>query len=311
MINQIKGLHHISSLASHAQINNRFFTHDLGIRRVKKTVNFDSPEMYHLYYGDRTGTPGTIMTYFPMPHIVRGKRGAGEVGHTVFAVPKGALDFWRIRLSKLGVAGLKDDSSFGEARLNFQGPDGDDFALAEVEDDPRQPWTGSDVPTSAGILGFHSAQLRLRDDGATVELLKLMGYQEAGRQDNQIRMVLEGGNGANFIDIQTLPAGTAARQGAGSVHHLAFAVPDRATQLELRKALVDTGYDVTPPIDRDYFWATYFRTPGGVLFEIATSEAPGFDRDEDLAHLGQGLMLPRRHEHLRPRLMKQLEQIGE
>lgn len=309
MLNNIQGLHHVTSLASDAQANNRFFTQELGLRRVKKTVNFDAPDVYHLYYGDQTGTPGTVMTYFPFPHAARGRRGAGEVGLTAFSVPKGALDWWQDRLSAHGTDGLSRSSSFGQERLNFSGPDGDSFALVEVDGDARDPWTGGDVPAETAIRGFHSAALRLRDGGATAELLRFMGYQPLDRQGATTRFIREGGNEANVIDLETLPDADAARQGAGSVHHLAFAVKDRAAQAEVRKALLDTGWQVTPPIDRDYFWAIYFRTPGGVLFEVATNE-PGFDRDEDTAHLGQALKLPRQHEHLRSRLERQLDPIG-
>lgn len=308
MIHQIQGLHHVTSLASDARTNNRFFTNALGLRRVKKTVNFDAPEVYHLYYGDRQGTPGTVMTYFPFPHAPRGKRGAGEVGVTGFAVPQGALPYWQERLQRMGTAGLSRSTLFGQERLGFQGPDGDDFALIEVKDDTRAPWDGSDVPAEVAIRGFHSAQLRLRDEGATAELLAFMGYHKLDRQGGMTRLIRDGGNGADVIDLETLPGATAARQGAGSVHHLAFAVPDRAAQLDVRKALMDTGHQVTPVIDRDYFWAIYFRTPGGVLFEIATNE-PGFDRDEDTAHLGEALKLPRQHEHLRARLEQHLQPI--
>ena len=150
--------------------------------------------------------------------------------------------------------------------------------------------------------------MRLADEGATAELLKFMGYQELDRQDGVLRLSMPGGNGADVIDIETVPNISGARLGAGSVHHIAFAVENRQTQLEVRKALLDTGYQVTPVIDRDYFWAIYFRTPGGVLFEIATNE-PGFDRDEDTAHLGEALKLPTQHEHLRATLEQHLEPL--
>ena len=308
MLDQIKGLHHVTSMAADAQENSDFFTKTLGLRRVKKTVNFDAPDVYHLYYGDEVGTPGSVMTYFPFPHIARGKPGIGEVGRTAFAVPTGALGYWKKRLSQLGVTGLAEEESFGEKRLNFRGPDGDGFALVEVEDDARTAWTGGDVGAAEGILGFRGASMRLRDGGATAELLKFMGYQEDDRQGDLIRYRMEHGNGADIIDLEVLPGAPVARQGAGSVHHIAFAVEDRARQLEVRKALMDTGYQVTPVIDRDYFWAIYFRTPGGVLFEVATNE-PGFDRDEDTAHLGEALKLPTQHEHLRAAIEQHLPEI--
>jgi len=308
MLKQIKGLHHVTSLASSAQANNAFFTDALGLRRVKKTVNFDAPDVYHLYYGDETGTPGSVMTYFPFPQAARGRPGAGEVGTTSFTVPTGSLDAWSTRLSEKGATDLGTDSRFGENRLLFKGPDGDAFALVEGEDD-RAPWTGNGVSEGMAIRGFHSADMRLQDDGASAELLKFMGYDEVDRDGNITRFVVPGGNEANVIDIETIPSAGYAAQGAGSVHHIAFAVENRARQLEVREALMDTGYQVTPVIDRDYFWAIYFRTPGGVLFEIATNE-PGFDVDEDTAHLGESLRLPSQHEHLRARLEKHLEPLA-
>lgn len=308
MLNQIKGLHHVTSMADDAFTNNQFFTKTLGMRRVKKTVNFDSPDVYHLYYGDEAGTPGTVMTYFPFPQMPRGRAGTGEVGTTVFSVPEGSLGFWRERLSSLGVTGLKDEQTFGEKRLNFAGPDGDGFALVEVRDDPRAPWAEGGVSQDHAIRGFHSAAMRLRDEGATAELLKFMGYEELDRKDGVTRLVMPNGNGAGLIDLETMPNVNRAAQGAGSVHHIAFAVDNREKQLEVRKALMDTGYQVTPVIDRDYFWAIYFRTPGGVLFEIATNE-PGFNRDEDLAHLGEALKLPQQHKHLRPVLESHLQKL--
>ena len=298
MLTQIQGLHHVTSIASGAQENSDFFTKVLGLRRVKKTENFDAPQVYHLYYGDETGSPGTVMTYFPFPRSRRGRPGAGEVSVTAFAVPKGALPWWAERFATFGIKGVKPETRMGENRLRFDGPDGDGFALVAVDTDSRTPWTGHGVPADVAIRGFHSTDMRLQDRGATAELLRFMGYTEADKQGNLTRFVREGGNDANRIDIETLPMAMPSEQGAGSVHHIAFAVADRAAQLDVRKGLMDTGWQVTPVIDRDYFWAIYFRTPGGVLFEIATNE-PGFDRDEDTATLGQALKLPAQHEHLR------------
>lgn len=307
MLTEIRGLHHVTSMAADAQENSDFFTKILGLRRVKKTVNFDAPDVYHLYYGDETGSAGTVMTYFPFPHIRRGRPGTGEVSETLFAVPRGSLGYWKDHFTAQGVGGLQDDERFGEKRLRFRGPDGDGFALVEVADDPRAPFAGGPVPADEGVHGFRGVSLRLRDAGATAELLRFMGYEKAGTQGATTRFAIDG-NGANFIDVETVAGSEPARQGAGSVHHVAFAVENRAAQLGVRKALMDTGYNVTPVIDRDYFWAIYFRTPGGVLFEIATNE-PGFDRDEDTAHLGEALKLPTQHAHLRPQLERLLPPI--
>ncbi|MBX3597476.1 MAG: VOC family protein [Rhizobiaceae bacterium] len=307
MLNQIKGLHHVTSMASDARRNNQFFTDTLGLRRVKQTVNFDAPDVYHLYYGDAVGTPGSVMTYFPFPNIGRARRGVGEVGTTAFAVPKGSLDYWAQRLTERGVAHLNRDERFGQARLKFEGPDNDAFALVETDDD-REPWTGAHISANEAIRGFHSVSMRLRNDGPMAELLGFMGYEKLDRSGSVTRFVMPNGNGADTIDVETLPGAGFADLGAGSVHHVAFAVKDRADQLAVRKALLDTGYQVTPVIDRDYFWAIYFRTPGGVLFEVATNE-PGFDRDEDRAHLGEVLKLPTQHAHLRSYLETHLQPL--
>lgn len=310
MLTQIRGLHHVTSMAANANDNNAFFTKTLGLRRVKKTVNFDEPSVYHLYYGDEVGTPGTVMTYFPFPLIGQGRPGVGEVGETEFAVPAGSLGYWQERLAGEGVAGLERDEAFGAARLRFLGPDQDAFALVEAADDARAPWTGGAVPADAAIRGFHGARLRLHDADATEELLRFMGYERVDTRKNLIRLAVPGGNGAGTIDLEELPSAGGARLGAGSVHHIAFAVKDRAAQLEVRRALLDTGYQVTPVIDRDYFWAIYFRTPGGVLFEVATNE-PGFDRDEDTAHLGEALKLPARYEGMRGKIETHLDPIAD
>ena len=231
MLNQIQGLHHVTSMAGDARANNAFFTDTLGLRRVKKTVNFDAPEVYHLYYGDEVGTPGSVMTYFPFPHIAGRHKGTGEVGQTAFAVPKGAIPFWRDRLVERGAKDIAEDERFGERRLTFTGPDGDEFALVEVTD-PRQPWTHGGVPDEAAIRGFHGASLRLRDAGATDELLRFMGYTEAEKRDGITRLVREGGNGADVVDIETLPGAPAAesRRRLGPPHRLRGAGPGGATR---------------------------------------------------------------------------------
>ncbi|MGE0500840.1 MAG: VOC family protein [Rhizobiaceae bacterium] len=307
MLDQIRGLHHVTSMAKDARRNNQFFTDTLGLRRVKKTVNFDAPDVYHLYYADEFGTPGSVMTYFPFPNIGKGRPGVGEVGTTAFAVPLGSLAWWETHLAGRGVAGIERDQKFGEQRLFFRGPDQDGFALVEQAGE-RAPWSEGGVPDEAAIRGFHSVAMRLKDAGRTAELLKFMGYQPMDTEGDIARFAIPNGNGADVVDIETLPGSPLADLGAGSVHHVAFAVENRAKQLEVRKALMDTGYQVTPVIDRDYFWAIYFRTPGGVLFEVATNE-PGFDRDEDTAHLGEALKLPAQHAHLRPYLEKHLQPL--
>jgi glyoxalase family protein len=305
MLTQIEGIHHITAMAGDAVANNRFFTGLLGLRRVKKTVNFDAPDVYHLYYADGAGTPGSVMTYFPFPNIGKGSRGTGEVETTLFSVPTGSLGWWKERLAAASVGNIEARTEFGENRLFFDGPDGERLALVEVAGDPRRPWTGNGIGDAEAIRGFHSARMRLQDIGATQELLNAMGYYAESSDGEIVRLVLPQGNGASHIELQADPSGPRARQGAGSVHHIAFAVKDRQAQLAARKALSEIGMQITPVIDRDYFWAIYFRTPGGVLFEIATDE-PGFARDEPAEHLGEGLMLPTQHAHLRAYLENSL-----
>ena len=309
MLHQIEGLHHVTAMASGAAANNAFFTRLLGLRRIKKTVNFDAPDTYHLYYGDGAGRPGTLATYFPFSDIGPRRKGVGEVGEIRFAVPKDALPFWAERLAHAGVGGLRSAGAFGEDRLTFLGPDGDEFALIAVEGDARTPWAGAGVPGEAAIRGLHGVGLRLAEAGATAELLTFLGFEAEGREGAVTRLRRVGGNGAEVVEVEALPDARRAVPGAGTVHHVAFAVADKAAQAEVRRALADTGHQVTPPIDRDYFWAIYFRTPGGVLFEVATI-GPGFARDEAPAHLGEGRMLPRQHAHLRETLERRLEPIA-
>lgn len=308
MLHQIKGLHHVTSMASDANENNRFFTETLGLRRVKTTVNFDAPDVYHLYYGDAAGSPGSVMTYFPFPHMSRGQAGHGEVGVTEFAVPIGALDYWKARLAAAKVEGLVEEPAFGAARIVFNGPDGERFALVEEEPGGRTPWTGADVSEDVGIFGFKSVRLRLQDGAATEELLQFMGYERSEKNGALTRYAIDGGNGADVIEIEEIPDARSAGQGTGSVHHIAFAVLDRSAQLEVRNALLDTGYQVTPVIDRNYFWAIYFRTPGGVLFEVATDD-PGFAHDEPFEHLGQSLKLPPQYEARRDEIERALPEL--
>lgn len=298
MIEHITGIHHITAMASDAVANNTFFTQSLGQRRVKKTVNFDAPEVYHLYYADRVGTPGTVMTYFPFPDISRARRGVGEVGHIAYAVPETALAEWARQYR-----GARRDTLFDEDRLHLTGPDGEAIILVATDNAVGQLWSGTLDPALAP-RGFHSASLRVAEAEEMDALLRLMGYVPEGTQGSVTRYRVRGKR-ASVLDLDLRPDMPRATQGAGSVHHIAFAVPDREAQLTVRKALIAAGYDVTPVIDRSYFWAIYFRTPGGILFEIATDE-PGFATDEPLDTLGEALLLPPQHESLRAVLERAL-----
>ena len=306
MSGTVNGLHHVTMIASGAVANNAFYTEALGLRRVKTTVNFDAPDVYHLYFGDELGRAGTVMTSFPFKGAARGRRGAGEAAETSFAVPAGSLSAWEERLSPLGP--VRRETRFGQERLALEGPDGEGIALVGVEGDARTPWTGGGVGEEMGVRGFQGVTLWLRDAGPTVELLTLMGYDEEGREGAFIRMRARNGNGADVVDLREDRSLPFAQQSAGSVHHVAFSVPDRAAQAEVRRALAEVGFQPTPSIDRDYFYAIYFRSPGGVLFEVATEE-PGFTRDEAADALGTALKLPKQHAHLRDALRRQLEPL--
>ncbi|NBT30633.1 MAG: ring-cleaving dioxygenase [Rhodobacteraceae bacterium] len=290
MLTQIQGLHHVTTLGRAPLANDTFVRLGLGLRRVKKTVNFDAPDVYHLYFGNTDADPGTILTYFPRPNVRPRKAGTGEVGRTCFAV--GAIADWPERLGAAGATDVTLAKRFDQDILTFTGVDGDDLALI--------PNGGGD-PT---ITGFHSVDLRLADMGPTRDLLEFMGYQIAGHDGDTTRMVLQNAKRPALIDLTAsdLPP---ARQGGGAVHHIAFSVACRARQLEVREALIDAGYEVTEVRDRTYFNAIYFRSPGGVLFEVATDD-PGFAVDEPAASLGNALRLPAQHEHLRQDLEETL-----
>lgn len=293
----IKGLHHVTSKSSDPRATNRFWRSTLGLRRVKQTVNFDNPKVYHLYYGNERGEAGTVMTYFPFPGLARGERGTGEVSLVSFSVPKGSLELWEARLETEGASDVVRSEAFGEACLEFDAPDGDRFRMVETTADRRNPWPGSGLGQTA-IRGFHGVTLTLAETETTAAVLTAFGYREIGEEANVARFALPSHNGAGLVDLcRRLDLGPA-NEGAGSVHHVAFAVADRAAQDSVREAMLKAGHRVTHVYDRNYFYAIYFRTPGGVLFEVATEE-PGFDSDEPLAHLGEALQLPAEHAHLR------------
>jgi glyoxalase family protein len=303
----INGIHHITAISGPAQRNLDFYTKVLSLRFVKKTVNFDDPGVYHLYYGNEVGTPGTVLTFFAWEHAARGRAGVGEASLTQFAVPAGSLRFWRQRLEAAGAPFSGPSRRFGEEALLRQDPDGLRFALVvPTPDDDRAPWTTEEIPAEVAIRGFHGVTLSLAEHEPTAALLvDLLGYQPVGEEDGTHRYASPHARQARLVDIALQPGAGRAAQGAGSVHHVAFSVVDRAAEMEVRARLVAAGYNVTPQIDRNYFYSIYFRSPGGVLFEIATEE-PGFAVDEPVAELGRHLKLPRQHEHLRSELERVL-----
>jgi glyoxalase family protein len=296
----IRGLHHVTSKSSDPRGTDRFWREVMGLRRVKQTVNFDNPKVYHLYFGNEAGEAGTVMTYFPFPNLDRGQRGTGEVSLVTFAVPHGVLDLWEARLESAGAGDVMRDEAFGQACLDFDAPDGDRFRLVEVEGDARAPWPGSALGRQA-IRGFSGVTLTLAETGTTAEVLEAFGYRETASEGSVTRWTLPGHNGAGVVDLDLRPDLPKAVEGAGSVHHVAFAVADRAAQDRVREAMLAAGHRVTHVYDRNYFYAIYFRTPGGVLFEVATHD-PGFDADEPLTTLGSALKLPPQHERMREML---------
>ena len=303
----ISGLHHITAISGKAQHNLNFYVNVLGLRLVKKTVNFDDPSAYHLYYGDEVGTPGTVLTFFPWEHMRRGRRGVGEASLTQFSIPPGSLPFWRERLERAGAPVAGPSAVFGEERLVFEDPDGMKAALVVAADrDERTPWTTTEIGEESAIRGFHGVTLSLADQTATAEFLTGAARLRGSRQGGQhLRYAMPPTRLPGSWTSSSCRAARPALQGGGSVHHIAFSVTDRAAQAEVRDRLVHAGYQVTPQIDRNYFFSIYFRSPGGVLFEVATEE-PGFTVDEPVAELGRNLKLPQQHEPLRAEIERAL-----
>ena len=299
------GIHHVTAIAGDAARNLDFYTRILGLRLVKKTVNFDDPGTYHFYFGNQTGDPGTILTFFPWEGITSGRRGTGQATETAFSVPGGSLDFWIERFEQENVIYNKPAQRFNESYLTFTDPDGLKLELVADDSDSRAPFTGGGVGAAAAIRGFHHVTLSIQGRSDTVRVLtQVLGYQAVDEHVNRFRFASGDHSGASLIDVVDLPAGQRGHVAGGSVHHVAFRAKDDAEQLRFRELLIEQGYEVTQPIDRDYFMAIYFREPGGVLFEIAT-DPPGFTRDEPLESLGQSLKLPSQYENRRA----QIEQV--
>lgn len=289
----IQGIHHITAIASSPQANLDFFHTLLGQRLVKKTINFDDPHTYHLYYGDQVGSPGTIMTHFPWPNAQRGIVGAGEIGASAYAIHPGSLDYWRQRLTEHGVAVDAVQTRFGADVLPFRDPDGMGLELI-VDETARapQPWLDGPIPVEHVLAGFHGVTLFETNAEPTARLLTgQMGYRLVGQEGNRWRFRAASDAAGSNIDILELPGLGPGRMGAGTVHHVAFRVQDDAEELAYQKAIRQAGFDVTPVRDRQYFHSIYWREPGGVLFEIAT-DPPGFTWDEPMEQLGSALKLP-------------------
>jgi glyoxalase family protein len=290
----MSGLHHVTSIAGSPLRNLDFYTRTLGLRLVKRTVNFDDPGTYHLYYGDETGSPGTILTFFPWEHAVQGRVGVGETQQTAFRVPANSLPYWTRRFVEKGVAHEALQQRFGANVLPFADPDGTSLALVGASEHANWPgWSNGQVPAEHAIRGFFGVTLRLADATRTGMILAdVLGFEEAGRERSVIRYRAAGGAPGAVVDIHEAGGLARGRQGRGSVHHIAFrAVDDIAQAAMAHKLLAQHGVRPTEQRDRKYFRSIYFREPGGVLFEVAT-DIPGFAVDEPVASLGSALKLP-------------------
>jgi glyoxalase family protein len=287
------GIHHVTAIAGDAQTNYDFYTGVLGLRLVKKTINFDDPETYHFYYGDGLGTPGTLLTFFPWSaRAQKGRGGVHQANLISLAIPTVSLGYWTHRLMEKSIKFSGPTDKLGAKVLSFQDPDGIGLELVTTDTLPVnvQPWAEASVPIEYAIRGIHSVQLWVLDNQGTIDLLQKLGYSVVSTEGNITRLAPETGFG--FVDVRQTGQFLAAQGGVGTIHHVAFRVPDDAVQNEMRTLVMKESIHVTTVQDRQYFRSIYFREPGGVLFEIAT-DIPGFAIDEQVDHLGEALKLPR------------------
>jgi glyoxalase family protein len=288
------GIHHVTAIAGNALRNYDFYTRNLGLRFVKKTVNFDDPGTYHFYYGDETGRPGTILTFFPWEGAEPGRGGIGQTQQTAFRVPAGSIGYWTHRLLDKGIAHEALDKRFGESVLPFSDADGTRLALVGMSGAEAEPgWSDGEVPAEHAIRGFHGVTLLLDSAARTAAILTgVLGFTETAREGSVIRFKASGDVNGGVVDIHEAGEFLHGRQGAGSVHHIAFRASDDAEQRQMAEMLIGHhGLHPTEQKDRNYFRSIYFREPGGILFEIAT-DIPGFAVDEPVATLGRDLKLP-------------------
>lgn len=309
MESHIMGLHHITALTSDPQKNLDFYAGILGLRLVKKTINFDAPDVYHFYYGNEVGSPGTILTFFPFPRIPKGRKGKGQLTITSFSIPTNAVDYWLKRLKKFGVSHDEPRQRFGnELFIYFEDYEGLGLELVATQKNVRPQLSNGNIPADCSIRGFHGITLSEESSALTASLLTdILNYEAVGEEHNRHRFAPKGQSG-DYVDIFCHPDELPGISGAGTIHHVAFATPSDETQLEMRSKLLRKGLNVTPVLDRQYFHSIYFREPGGVLFEVATIP-PGFLIDEPLEHLGESLKLPPWEEHNRSRIEKELPTI--
>lgn len=287
------GLHHVTAIGGNPQANIDFYIKGLGLRLVKKTVNFDDSKTYHLYYGDTAGNPGSLITFFPWGGVPRGRVGSGQSTTTAFSVPQGSIGWWQKHFVDLGVTSSIVSHDSDEERLSLRDPDGLQLDLvASSVVDPRDPWDSASVPAEYAVRGQHSSVLTVADPTGTAAVLTDdLGLRLVSDSGDRMRFAAGDDLAGGIVDVVADSRGPVGLTAGGTVHHVAFRVPDSATQLQWRDELVDRGFDVTQVLDRQYFTSIYFREPGGVLFEIAT-DTPGFDIDEPLLELGKSLKLP-------------------
>ncbi|WP_419701678.1 ring-cleaving dioxygenase [Mucilaginibacter sp. NFX135] len=310
MENTINGIHHITAIAGNAKKNYDFYTRVLGLRLVKKTVNFDDPQTYHLYYGDKLGTPGTILTFFPWEGITAGRRGARQATEVGYSVPEGSLDFWLKRLEANNVLYNKPAEKFGEQYLTLLDPDGLKLELIVPKTaDNRLPWETTEVKAENATRGFHNITITTNKMDATAKILTdVFGYKLLEQHVNRFRFVTDAVDNAAIVDLVEVAGEVAGHVAGGSVHHVAFRVKNEEILMQYREKIAALGLHITDKIDRNYFYSLYFREPGGVLFELATDN-PGFSVDEPVDQLGSGLKLPAQYENIREDLEKSLPSL--
>ncbi len=304
-----QGLHHVTAIASAPQRNVDFYSTVLGLRLIKRTVNFDAPDSWHLYYGDERGTPSSILTFFPWPDVPRGRYGAGMTSATAFSLPGTSLSWWHDRLKAARVDVDAPITRGAEEVVTLRDPDGMVLDLVATDGDHRSGWDGvASIPAQHGIRGLHSVTMneRLLDPTASM-LTDLLGMGAAGDSAGRSRFQMAAGNAGAVVDV-TGGANERGYQAGGTVHHVAFRAPDLPTMTAWQQQLVEAGVGVTEILDRQYFKSIYFREPGGVLFEIAT-DTPGFDIDEPLLELGRSLKLPPWLEPSREQIARSLPPI--
>lgn len=311
MNNQILGLHHVTAICGDAQINFDFYSGVLGLRLVKRTVNFDDPGTYHLYYGDYSGRPGTLVTFFAWSGTPLGMPGTGQVVATAFAIPRSSGDFWKKHLAANNVIVTEIATRFDDEVLSFRDPDGMFIELIESAEDPGfVAWSEGPIPTEYAIRSLHSVTAEEEGHELTAKLLtETLGFRLTKQDCNRFRCESGAGGQGTVIDLVCTPDLSRGRVARGSVHHIAWRTENDDTQLDWRTKIVELGYNVSPVMDRDYFHSIYFREPGGVLFEIAT-DPPGFTKDEPLEELGVHLKVPSWLEPVRPQIERILPPLN-